>query len=220
MVKYANLQGATQDHHLSTSDIVRRTVELDEEFLSLTMNMPSSWLYNTTYLQEASERVFEYHFDTNQDHFTAQTWNVIRIMRILLNGIISSPCVAGRSGSCKETFNSYHQHIATNTIDAMAREICATAPQYTGYEVHTRKNKKYSATQRLGCYTLLFPLYVAGLHASHTTRIRPWIIKQLRFMCTEIGIRNAGVVANILERADETDPWSVYAMLGSYALAA
>ena len=39
-------------------------------------------------------------------------------------------------------------------------------------------------------------------------------------MASEIGIRNAAVVANILERGDGTNPWIVYALLGSYAFAA
>ena len=208
VVKYANLQGQIQDGCLFGSDIITRTLELDREYISLAENMPSAWLYITTYLGEASEGVLDRHFDTYADHHITQTWNVLRTMRILLNDIVRTYCPSRSSG------------ITTDTIDLIAKEICATAPQYTGYEEATPKSKNRSEIQRLRCYTLLSPLYVAGLYASSTTKIKPWIVKQLRFMANEIGIRNANIVAEILERGDRTSPWDVYAILGSYAFAA
>lgn len=220
VVKYANLQGAIRNGCLSNSDIIADPTKLDYEFISLAKNMPLSWLYSTTYLQEASEKVLEQHFDIYPDHFTTQTWNVLRIMRILLNDIVRTHCVEGATGSCEEASTLLNLGIATNNIDILAKEICATAPQYTAYKNTTAESKTYSATQRLRCYTLLFPLYVAGLYASDTTKIKPWVIKQLRFMSNEIGIRNASFVAETLESANRTNPWSVYAMLGSYAFAA
>ena len=220
VMKYAELQGAIQDDRLPSSDIVTRTTELDHEFVSLANNMPSTWLPNRTYIDEASERVFEQHFDTYPDYFTAQTWNVLRTMRILLNDIIRTYCVQSANGSCRECSPACNSDIATHSIDAMAKDICATAPQYTEYENAAAKSKNDPGSQILRCYTLLFPLYVAGLFASSTTKMKPWIIKQLRFISNEIGIRNASVVAEILERADGTSPWSVYAILGSYAFAA
>jgi hypothetical protein len=70
------------------------------------------------------------------------------------------------------------------------------------------------------CYTLLFPFYVAALSASPETGIREWVIQRLRSMATNSGVKNAVVVAEMLERRDGTSPWSVYAILGSYAFAA
>ena len=219
-LKYANLRGAIQNDRLSSSDIIARAAEIDKEFVSVAKAMPLSWLYSTTYLEEASERVLERHFDTYADHFTTQTWNVLRVIRILLNDVIRTYCVRRPMKSLGDGSTSYTSDVATNTIDNMAKDICATAPQYTVYVNSTPKNKTYSSTQRLQCYTLLFPLYVAGMYVSPTTSMGPWIVKQLRFMSDEIGIRNASVVADILGRADGTNPWSVYAILGSYAFAA
>ncbi len=220
VVKYANLQAAIQHDRLSRTDIIARITELDYEFMSLAENMPPSWLYDTTYLEVASEVVFEYHFDTYPDHFTAQTWNVLRTMRILLNDIIRKYWIEGAMWSSEDVSALRNSNIARDKIDILAKEICATAPQYTTYESATSKSKNYSAIQKLRCYTLLFPLYVAGLYASSSTEIKPWIIKRLRFMSNEIGIQNASFVVEILEGGSATSPWDVYAMLGSYAFAA
>ena len=63
VVKYANLNGAIQDGCLPSSDVIARATELDLEFVSLANHMPSTWLYNTTYIEEISERVFESRYD-------------------------------------------------------------------------------------------------------------------------------------------------------------
>ncbi|CAD6582208.1 MAG: hypothetical protein ASARMPRED_000899 [Alectoria sarmentosa] len=220
VVKYANLKGATQDGCVSSPNIIARATALDLEFLSLAKRMPSTWLYNPAYVEKASERVFEKRYDIYPDHFVTQGWNVLRVMRILLNDIIRTYRDSKNTSPFNDGPSSPKSSIAAACIDEIAKGICATAPQFTGYETTTPRSKAYCTTQRLRCYTLLFPLYVAGLYASSTTQIKPWIVKQLRFMSNEIGIPNAKVVAEILERGGGTCPWDVYAVLGSYAFAA
>ena len=220
VVDYANLKGAIQDGCLSSSDITVRATDLDLAFMSVVKSVPSTWLYNTTYLEEASERVFDQRYDTYTDHFITQAWNVLRVIRILLNDIIRTRPVSRNRGSFLTGSSARNSSTVTDCIDSLAKEICASAPQFTGCDNTTFRGKDYCTMQRLRSFTLLFPLYVAGLYASSKTPIRPWIVKQLRFMSDELGIRNASVVAQILETGAETCPWDVYAMLGSYAFAA
>ena len=181
--------------------------------------MPSKWLYGTTYLEEASERVFEQRYDTYPDHLVTQSWNVIRVMRVLLNDIIRAEYTSRGTKSLNRLPSYHNSSTATACIDDVAKQICATVPQFT-IDEKTQGNKASCTTQKLRYYTLLFPLYVAGLYASSTTQIKPWIIKQLRFMSEEMRIRNASVVADVLERGEGVCPWDVYALLGSYAFAA
>ena len=224
-IKYANLRGAIQDGCLSSSDIVARATQLDLESTSLAKHMSSTWLYSTVYLEEASEPVLEKRYDTYPDHFVTQGWNVLRVMRILLNDIIRSHHISRATVLSSNASASRNSSIATTFIDDLAKDICAsvpqfTVPQFTGLKKPKPKSNARCMTQKLRCYTLLFPLYVAALYASSTTQIQPWIVKQLRFMTHEIGIQNAKVVAEILERGEGTCPWDVYAVLGSYAFAA
>ena len=220
VVRYADLRRDVQGSYLSTSDIVGRATELDREFMALASSMPSTWLYDTIKLDQTSEGVFEQHFDTYLDHHITQTWNVLRTMRIFLNDIVRTCYIQTATGSYGEVSIGRNWDRTTNIIDGLAKDICASAPQYTRPPLAFLRNKNHSATRNLRCYTLLFPLYVAGMYASPTTEIKPWIIEQLRFLSNEMGIRNASVVAGILERADGTSPWSLYAILGSYAFAA
>ena len=220
VVKYANLKGAIEDGCLCVSDIITRATDLDFEFISLVKQMPSSWHYRTVCPEEVSEGVFEQRYDTYLDHLITQGWNVLRVMRILLNDILRK-AHATRDKSSLDSASFYHKPpLASSSIDDLAKEICATAPQFMAYGKTTPRSSVYSATQKLQSYTLLFPLYVAGLYASSATQVKPWISQQLRFMYHDMGIRNAGVVVDILEKDERTCVWDVYAMLGSYAFAA
>ena len=220
VVKYADLKGAIQDGCLHSFDMITRATSLDREFISLTKNMPSNWFYRTTYLAEASERVLEQHYDTYPNHLITQAWNVLRVMRVLLVDAIRAEVDSSGTKSLNGTCSYRNPSVLTGCIDDLAKAICASVPQFTKHEKTISRTKVYCTTQKLQCYTLLFPLYVAGLHASASTHIKPWIVNQLGFMFDNMGIRNARVVVNILERDERTCPWDVYAVLGSYAFAA
>lgn len=220
VIKYANLRRSMQEGHLSESDIIRRSTELDAEFAAFASAMPPSWMYETVSLQRTSARVFGEHYDTYKDHLIAQCWNVLRVMRIFLNDIIRSVVTQTPILYCGNDVDSTSSDEPTRTIDTLAKSICAAVPQFTTCMDVSQQSADDSAVQGMRCYALIFPLYVAGLYASPQTNIRPWIVQELRFMVKKVGIRTVDLVADMLEREDGTNPWAVYAILGSYACAA
>ncbi|KAI1629773.1 hypothetical protein EDD37DRAFT_67322 [Exophiala viscosa] len=218
--QYANLRAAMLTGNLPRTEVLRRAKALDHDFKSLADNLPPAWVSERVFLQKPSEHVLERYYDVYPDYFTAQTCNVIRIMRISLNDTIRTTYMAMPSMDDKDSLNSHGAVFATQIIDTVASEICAAGPQFTGAEsAHTRIDE-FSPVRKLHCYTLLIPLYAAGMFASEKTNIRPWVLKQLRLIASTSGIRNAELVADMLERRDGTPLWSVYAILGSYAFAA
>ena len=106
------------------------------------------------------------------------------------------------------------------TIDAISQDICASTPQYTTHRTKRGNDQDLPVFQKLQCYTLLWPLYVAGLHSSAERSVKSFAIRQLRFIADLHGIQNAAMVADILEKEEGINPWNVYAKLGSYAFAA
>lgn len=219
VVKYANLRGTIQNGLLTTSETIRQAKELDGEFFSLSKRLPPSWMSKRFTLKESSPRVLENYYDVYPDFFKAQTCNLIRIMRILLNNIIRLAYIHSTPGSYDCSYQSLQVHFASQIIDAMAKEICATGPQFTGVDQRGR-TEDFSPLRNLHSYTLLYPFYVAGMHASSESGVREWAVEQLRFLSNTSGIRNAAIVADMLEKKDGTSPWAVYAILGSYAFAA
>lgn len=215
-LELAILRSAILYKELSESEIIDRATDLDYQFMMLDQTRPPDWHHGTTFLDEKSERVLEQHFDTYADHFITQVCNVVKILRIMLNNIIRTHLRPNTNKASDMNILG----IATNKIDNMAKKICASIPQYTGHETTKPKSKGYSETERLQCYTLFFPLYTAGMYASPETKIKTWIIEQLWYMSNELRVRNASVVAGILESGPGMDPWALYAMMGSYAFAA
>ena len=78
----------------------------------------------------------------------------------------------------------------------------------------------YSSFEASRCYSLLFPLYVAGQSTVCPELMRNWIIDRLHFIGSTIHIKEAGLMVGFLERREKINPWSLYAMIGSYSFSA
>jgi hypothetical protein len=240
MMHYANLRANLLRGIISIDDYVRASLKLDSKFQSLSNEMPESWMYQTTILDHDSERVFELRFDSYPDRHINQTWNVLRLIRILLNQSVLQHCLGSGGTFISETFPLLIQ-TTSDIIIVLARDICASVPQFVdcngipgarppiqelippleeisnspGAPCHVN-----SSSRLLDIYTLIFPLYIVGGVSSLTSFMRPWAIKQLHYIGEHYGIRNAELVARILEERKEINPWNVYTTLGSYAFAA
>jgi len=215
-------------------------MELDAKLQALTLDMPPSWQYKTTILDRESERIYNHHFDSYPDRHATQAWNVLRLVRILLNESVLEHCLASAgdltAGACSPLVR-----MANDNIETLACEICASVPQYvdclgaargrlptpeesTWPEVADSAfdgaGHLHSPSQNLDCYTLIFPLYVSGRSRGSPNALKPWVTKQLHYISSHFAIRNAELVGRILEQGTDVNPWAVYAMLGSYAFAA
>ncbi|OAL20073.1 hypothetical protein AYO22_09223 [Fonsecaea multimorphosa] len=214
VMKYTDFRGAVKEGLLASSEIIMQAKRLDSEFGSLARDLPPAWISHRITVLEASSGILEQYYDVYPDYFTAQTCNVIRIMRILLNNLIRTTYVSVISGSIGVHPNGLNVAFASHIIDTMAKEICATGPQFTQKLTHS------SPLRRLHCYTLLFPFYVAAMFASPETKVRDWVVQQLKCISSNSAMRNASVVAEKLEKRQHANLWSLYAILGSYAFAA
>jgi hypothetical protein len=122
---------------------------------------------------------------------------------------------------------------AQANIESLAREICASVPHYVDCHGVARERLPASETaksqiptihqhahdHKTDCYTLIFPLYVAG-RSKAVLGMGNWVIKELHHIASHFRIRNAEMLARILEEEKPVSPWEVYAMLGGYAFIA
>jgi hypothetical protein len=70
------------------------------------------------------------------------------------------------------------------------------------------------------CYSLVFPLYVAGSSEVCSDLMQEWILTRLAFLKNIVGIKEAAVAAGYLKGREKINPWSLYAMIGSYSFSA
>ena len=234
MVLYANLRSSSQKGILSYDECIAVSVELDRKLKVLDLDMPPSWQYSTTFLSQKSERVFDLHFDSYPDRNVTQARNVLRLVRILLNESLIELYLPLNEDEKNVSF----LNMAHKNIEKLAGEICASVTQYVDCDGAARTrlsasekpedsdrgidetSHPHTPNHKMDCYTLIFPLYVAGRSKAAANSVRPWVIRQLYYVSNHFYIRNAELVAQILEMGTDVSPWEVYAMLGSYALAA
>ncbi|KAL8660617.1 MAG: hypothetical protein Q9202_006362 [Teloschistes flavicans] len=218
-IEFVNLRSRIRDGTMPQSDVISQLSHLDSKFIKLAENMPPTWRFDRIVLAEPSERVLKMHFDVYPNHAVTQATNVLRIKRILVHDALRGEC-PGQLIKTHPTVDCCKScDMLMQTIDELAEDICASAPQFTGFG-KCSATRIYAPADKACCFTLVFPMYVAAVYASSSTLIRPWVMKQLSFLCGFVGIRQARDVADILEKDAGIDPWAVWTMLGSYAFAA
>lgn len=231
MIQYANLQSAIRSDHLTDDECISRCLDLDAKFEALARDIPPSWQYKSERVEGDFEMIYDDRFDIYPERHITQTWNVLRLTRIFINETIMHCALAAAPKFDWPLMLNTKARMATLTSD-----ICASVPQYlvcfgddSGGAIpwaeawwnHSHSpNHQHSPSKSLDCYTLIYPLYVAAWSSDTSNATRSWITKKLHHMNDHFGIRNAKVVADILEKGDYLNPWAVYAILGSYAFAA
>lgn len=243
VLKWMNLRKQISTGKLNDRDTIAALLELEAEFANVAVNAPTAWQRRSVRLQHPTARVLGDHMDVFSDHHITQTHNVERLTRIFLNELLSeySSSPAG-VGWAYRTEGLTLRAKAEGTINQLVTEICASVPQYTcpellqnqslspslhmdeAFELWSSpwltKARNPTALEKIRNYTLIFPLFVAAQSIGARQHQKLWIITQLHFMASSMGIRNAEVVAQLLEAGLRINPWKVYALLGSYAFAA
>jgi hypothetical protein len=233
MITYANLSSEIKSGKFSNDYYLECCLQIDVVCRSLCDYAHETWSYTTRFLDQKTERSYTSYLDIYPRRQVTQAWNVLRLVRILVNNFIL------------ENGQDHHERlpaacsprVAREKIEALALDMCASVPQYVdclemarimGQKEDPKEplilNKDqaqavhaHNPDQILACYNLIFPLAVAGQSQACPKGVKSWIINELHYMAVHFSLRNAAVVAQILERGVPVYPWDIYSMLGSYA---
>ena len=232
-MEYANLRSDTRSGCVAIEELIDRTEHLHDKYLILTKTMPCTWWFQSMTMEPRSERVFEGRYGLYPNRHIKQTCNVIRFIRIMLIESLIQYYTALKDGEDSYRGGRNLEERISNaitTIDDLALEICYSASQYIDCfgPASTKSNSSqrkdcdnHTPDEVLNCYSLIFPLYVSGRSQYVDASVQYWVQKQLRYMGSHFGIKNAEIVCQILEQTKENmSPWSIYGMLGSYSFAA
>jgi hypothetical protein len=225
-VRYADLQ-----HRFATQKILGDAYAwecyiLDAEMAVLELKMPAFWQHHLAELDSASQPHFGDHCHLYAHRNICQSRNLQRVCRLLLN-----EAVARYASSETVDYNwTCLGDMADRNIHELATEICMSVAQFADcktFEKYAhmgasdircgrRADCSHSSIQIGDCYTLIFPLYAAA-RSNVSKDIRRQMISYLEHIADHFGIRNAKMVAEILEGGQRPSVWDMYAKLGSYA---
>ena len=214
LVEICNLRAAVKEHDLPGIEIASRFNSLDQQAKALMEHFPLDWKPERHMIEEPSERILEMHYDTYPSHSVAQGMLLFSVTRVFLNHMIQE-----HSELDVAPFRP-HSVGPAETIEQIARVVCAALPPYTTISRSDRARGDVMILRQMQCYTFIFTLYCVGFYLDHASPIRTWVIKQLHFMSNDLSVRNARKVAEMLEAGDDTDPWALQNMLGSYGFLA
>ncbi|GAM43996.1 C6 transcription factor [Talaromyces pinophilus] len=148
-------------------------------------------------------------WDIYPDHFTAQLWTALRFHRLAMDDIIQ---IQGSE-------DMFLSEDAFRDIGIVVGQICAAVPQFILPGFWPGNEIPFSPLQRLRCCVILAPLFIVA-QLSRNPGIRSWAIQILENIAQNGNLRMAGEIALLLKESTPIDYWTVYAMSGSYALAA
>ncbi|TVY35608.1 hypothetical protein LSUB1_G005102 [Lachnellula subtilissima] len=227
-VRYIGFRAAIKSGSLFDADtIIATATGMDAEMVALMGEFPPEWMPQSIPLTAPSELVYKSHYDFYIDYRLAEGLNMVRAGRIPILDLIREQCEAApvSPGSCQE-FERYQcvQRVKDNVAET-ADLICACVPQLAGYfpflstDSYTASGSvrymKLEPSNEASAYSLLWPLFTAANSRACPEDAKTWIIGQLRILGKLLNSEQTLEIADGLERGEERDIWSVYALLGS-----
>jgi hypothetical protein len=218
MIEYASFNASIRDGSCSDPKaIIDRALELDGVLFELFTNLPQGWEYTAVSTNVASDMVYNGRYHVYYDHWIAQNWNAMRVLRILLHERIRDTLLSGFSTKPPIFYKSEHTAQFQMSIDVcyeLQADILATVPQHLGLfprpEVFSENDfsmakglkpkprdhmKDVLSVPMSSGHFLVWPLWFAGVMDNATEPIRQFVVKNLKFIGLDMGIKQALVLA-------------------------
>jgi hypothetical protein len=222
MIEYASFNASIRGGSCSDPKvIIDKALELDGVLFELFANIPQGWEYTTVSTNVASDMVYNGRYHVYYDHWIAQNWNAMRVLRILLHERIRDTLLSGFSSKPPVFYKSEHTaqfQISTDVCYKLQADILATVPQHLGLfprsEVSSENDfsmakalgpkprdhmKDILSVSMSGGHFLVLPLWFAGIMDIATESICQFVVKNLKFIGLDMGIKQALVLAAMIE---------------------
>jgi hypothetical protein len=150
-------------------DIVTAISDVEEEFSSILLGLPTSWKYHRVQLTQPDPRVLGQICHVYAGLLQSTTWNMVRGIRmLLLETLVERLCKTCRLQSSSAISESHLKLLAQSIklLDMLGQAIAASVPQHLGVvsirDIHdNRKDQVHTvsiATKTQACRVLSSPL--------------------------------------------------------------
>jgi hypothetical protein len=217
MMEFTEYNAQITNGTLSDPDaIITRGLELDNLLKEAFENVPDGWEYETVVTEAEPELIYNGRYHVYWDVWCAQIWNGMRSFRCLFHEQIQKTIQEGHFAHPPRLTDSFHTAQLQKSIDTMCSlqaDILATVPQHLGF---VSRDQRYppppspsgpwkparlpevSSSRMTGPYFILWPLWYAGIMAVATDATRRYVSRTLTLIAEELGIQQAGVLADVL----------------------
>lgn len=219
MMRFCNLRADVRYGKISDpQEILAKALELDGILLDFERKMPpDGWPYETIFTDEISDYVWKGRYHVYLDHWIAQIWNGLRVVRIMANEMVRSILLDGFRAT-PPTFNlpehTAQFQISTDTLYSLMDDIMYSVVQHIGYFPKPSENFQHrsveskrvfelhqetTASRMCGGTFLLWPLYLVGNIDTATAPAINFAAKNLELIGDRMGIAQAHVLAQLVK---------------------
>ena len=196
-------------------DILSQALELDTRLHSIADDPPPEFRYHVLRTAPNSEVAFRDTYYVYSDLLTANLWNSVRVFRVLVHEQIRNTMLQGFATK-PPTFtlpeHTMQYQRSTDICYELGAEILFSVPQHL-YDLKmpdiraSGADFKMTDVRASGGYNLMWPLWLAGVMDVGTEDMRLYAIKSMRRIGQEMGIRQAFMLAEVIENKAEIDVW-------------
>ncbi|CAG8932931.1 unnamed protein product [Penicillium salamii] len=227
VVRLNDLCAALKDGTLTQpSEIIRRTLSLDADLVSLLLTAPPTWSYTTVKVplvngEPITNLVWGDSYHVYRNLAVSSMWNNARSARILMHEMILE---AGKLLEESSPVNSglrFSQVLANQSRDTARRlvdDVCASVPFHMGMGVDNEYDWNVSGYESTitppsfeisgaGGVALMWPLLIAANCGLVSLELRQWITGCLEKIGYSMGIQQALAMAQLLQNGMHTRAW-------------
>jgi hypothetical protein len=227
MMHFTDLRASIVNKSLTDrEEILSRALELDGVLLQISTNTPPGWEYEIIDTDPTSGIAFNGRYHIYYDYWIAQIWNALRSLRIMLNEMIRDVLLEGFTMKPPLFNRSEHTaqfQISTDTLYDLQLDILYSVPQHINtfpppsscpssplsdssipqlaFQGHT------SSLRMSGGAFLIWPLWFAGIMDIATDEVRVFVVRNLRGISENMGVRQAAVLADLVEKKLSIGVW-------------
>ncbi|POS84826.1 hypothetical protein EPUL_004300 [Erysiphe pulchra] len=203
MMQFGDLRVDSVNKAICNKEILRRSIELDENLEDINCNHPSTWKYKTFKTDKISPSIFKGYYHIYTDLRIAQIWNMLRTLRIMINQMIYDVLIRLIN---EYNYPKYFPKLTkvSKTLCELQHDILCSVPQFLGV-FHSKNVREISHNERgfrvpmSGTWYLCRPLWLAALLHNSSQEIKDFAVYNLRNISRTGGIREGDSLANSIE---------------------
>jgi hypothetical protein len=208
------LMPRTAENATKIQDLMLRAQKLEAGFLDWLPNVPEEWKYKTVAWMDAvpgqdpgKSEVFPGKVDMYTDLSISSLWNMYRVSRLFLSGIVIR-CAAWLCAPVDYRTTPEYANSSRLGVD-MINDMVASIPYHLGWigekgKFRTGNHSGFACGDEdsgnakvLGAYFLVWPLFTALCSDFATDAQRKYITGRLNFMAENLGLSQAAVLSHV-----------------------
>lgn len=224
MMKFASLRSDIfHKRQTNPVSILEQALELDRVLVDISSNPPPGWEYQTVFTDIPSDTVYNGRYHIYHDYSTANVWNMLRTVRIMLNMSILRAIHLGSSAALPLFTDAQHTaqlKISTDVVHNLSADILYSVPQRLDLFPRAASIKTTEATSMLtyvmegtspvegsgGSY-LIWSLWFVGILDFSSEEVRGFVVRNLKSVALNLGIQQAAVLAKVVEEKIDIKEW-------------